>query len=172
MPWLKTFPWLSLSVMLITYVVFGWHIAGASINWSHYLVVQTNGLGLGVKDESLMLAIHLFAILMIVLTSLALTAPLTLMTFFVGSWMKSELQSIIAMIAWSFLLVLILRWFNLFIQFLVLLSAAVLGRLELRYIGYSRSQTVWLLTILGLIGFGSGAMSYFYYFDPSVLKIR
>jgi len=172
MTWLKTFPWLSLSVMLITYVVFGWHIAGASINWSHSIVVQTNGLGLGLKDESLMLAIHLFAILVIVLTSLALTAPLTLMTFFVGSWMKSEFQSIIAMIAWSFLLVLILRWFNIFIQFLVLLSAAILGRLELRYIGYSRSQTVWLLTILGLIGFGSGAMSYFYYFDPSVLKIR
>jgi hypothetical protein len=55
---------------------------------------------------------------------------------------------------------------------LVLLSAAILGRLELRYIGYSRSQTIGILTIMGLIGFGSGAMSYFYYFDPSVLKIR
>ncbi|MFM7438099.1 MAG: hypothetical protein ACKO2V_05770 [Snowella sp.] len=169
---LKTFPWLSLSIMLITYVVFGWHIAAVSINWSHSIVVQTNGLGLGLKDESLMLAIHLFAILIIVLTSLALTAPLTLMTFFVSSWIKSELQSIMAMIAWSFLLVLILRWFDVFIQFLVLLSAAILGRLELRYIGYSRSQTLGILTILGLIGFGSGAMSYFYYFDPSVLKIR
>ena len=119
-----------------------------------------------------MLAIHLFAILIIVLTSLALTAPLTLMTLFVGSWMKSELQSIIAMIAWSFVLVLILRWFNIFIQFLVLLSAAILGRLELRYIGYTRSQTIGILTILGLIGFGSGAMGYFYYFDPDILKMR
>jgi len=172
MTWLKTFPWLSLSIMLITYVVFGWHIAEASINWSHSLVIQTNGLGLGLKDESLMLAIHLFAILIIVLTSLALTAPLTLMTFFVSSWIKSELQSIVSMIVWSFVLDLILRWLNYFIQFSVLLSAAVLGRLELRYIGFSRSQTIGILTILGLIGFGSGAMSYFYYFDPDVLKIR
>jgi hypothetical protein len=169
---LKTFPWLSLGVMLVTYGVFGWHIAAASINWSHSLAVEANGWGLSLKDDSLMIAIHLFAILMIVLTSLALTAPLTLMTFFVGSWIQSEMQSILSMIVWSFLLVIILRWFNFFIQFLVLLSAAILGRLELRYIGYSRSQTVFMLSILGLIGFGGGALGYFHYFDPSILKIK
>ncbi len=172
MDWVKTFPWLSLGVMLITYAVFGWHIATVSVIWSHSWVVEAKGWGFSLEDDALMLAIHLFAILIIVLTSLALTAPVTLMTFFVGSWMKSEMQSILAMIVWTFLLVLLLRWFNFFVQFLVLFSAAILGRLELRYIGYNRSQTVFMLSIIGLVGFGGGALSYFYWFDPSVLKIN
>jgi hypothetical protein len=172
MAWLKTFPWLSLGVMLITYGVFGWHLAGASVVWSHSLAVEANGWGISVEDSFLVLAIHLFAILLIVVTSLALTTPFTLMTFFAGSWMKSEIKSIVSMIVWSFLLVVILRWFNFFVHFLVLFSAAILGRLELRYIGYSRSQTVFILSILGLMGFGAGALGYFYLFDPSVLKIE
>jgi hypothetical protein len=133
-------------------------------------VVEANGWGLSLKDDSLMLAIHLFAILMIVLTSLALTAPISLMTFLVGSWGKSEIQAISSMIVWTLVLVIALRWFNIFIQFLILLSGAILGRLELRYIGYSRSQTIFLLSIIGLVGFGGGALGYFHWFDPSVLK--
>lgn len=169
MLWLKTLPWLSLAIIIVTYGVFGWHIATLSAHWSHALVLQSRDWGLSIEDNSMMLIIHLLAILMIVITSLALSAPLSLMTFVVGSSIRSEGQSIVSMVIWSFLFVIILRWFNIFTHFLVLLSAALLGRLELRYIGYTNTRTVFLLMLIGLVGFSIGALSYLYWFNPTIL---
>ncbi len=171
MLWLKTFPWLSLVIVIVTYGVFGWHIAALSAHWSHALVLQSRDWGLSIEDSGMMLIIHLLAILMIVVTSLALSAPLSLMTFVVGSSIRSEGQSILSMVLWSFIFVIILRWFNIFAHFLVLLSAALLGRLEFRYIGYTNIRTVFLLMLIGLVGFSIGALSYLYWFDPSVLML-
>lgn len=171
MLWLKTLPWLSLLIIIVTYGVFGWHIASLSAQWSHALVLQSHDWGFKVEDSGMMLLIHLLAILMIVLTSLALSAPLSLMTFVVGTSIRSEGQSIISTVIWSFIFVVILRWFNIFAHFLVLISAALLGRLELRYIGYSNTRTVCLLMLIGLVGFSVGALSYLYWFDPTLLTL-
>jgi hypothetical protein len=41
-----------------------------------------------------------------------------------------------------------LRWFNFFVEFLVLVSSAILMRIELRSFGLNRTLSILLLTIL------------------------
>ncbi|MGL5033507.1 MAG: hypothetical protein ACRC6M_06865 [Microcystaceae cyanobacterium] len=156
-------PIISLILLVIVYSLFGWDIASQSMAWSQLLLEQTESWKTGLQEENLIWGIHLLALSSIVITSLALTAPIALMTFFVGSCVKSEIQSAVSILIWSFIFVLVLRWFNFFVDFLVLISAAILGRLELRSMGLNRPVALALLTIICLASFSSGAYSYFHW---------
>ena len=163
MAWLNLIPLLSTGLLIITYAVFGWDIAAKSLGWSQILLEQSQHWHIGLEQEIFIVIIHALALMAIILTSLALTAPITLMTFFVGSWMQSEVRSIVSILIWSFLFVLVLRWFNLFIEFLVLLAAAILGRIEFRSAGFNSLQTLGILTLICLLSFGGGVYSYFHF---------
>ncbi|MFM1842886.1 MAG: hypothetical protein RLZZ490_1624 [Cyanobacteriota bacterium] len=163
MPWLKSIPIVSIALVIITYAVFGWSIAASSIVWTQELHEQLKALEWVVEEQTILLLIHGFALLAITLTTLALTAPITLMTYFVGSWVQSEARSMVSMVLWSFLFVIALRWFNHFTTFLVLLCAAILGRIELRYVGLNQTQALSLLTLICLASFSGGAYGYFHY---------
>jgi hypothetical protein len=163
MPWLKSVPLISIILVIITYATFGWMIAEESILWADYWDDQLDILAWDIKEQTILLLIHAVTLLAITITTLALTAPITLMTYFVGTWVQSEARSMVSMLLWSFLFVIALRWFNHFTTFLVLLSAAILGRIELRYVGLNKSQTLFLLTIICLGSFIGGACGYFYY---------
>ena len=151
---LNLIPLLSTGLLIITYAVFGWDIAAKSLDWSQILFNQFQQWHIGLEQEIFIVVIHALALIAIILTALALTAPIALMTFFVGSWVQSEVRSIVSILIWSFLFVLVLRWFNLFIEFLVLLAAAILGRIEFRSAGFNSLQTLGILTLLCLLSFG------------------
>ncbi|MEB3159862.1 MAG: hypothetical protein VKL20_00235 [Synechocystis sp.] len=163
MPWLKSIPLVSIALVIITYAAFGWSTASASVIWTEQWHEQLQALEWNVEEQTILLFIHGFALLAITLITLALTAPITLMTYFVGSWVQSEARSMVSMVLWSFLFVIALRWFNHFTTFLVLLCAAILGRIELRYVGLNQTHTLLLLTVICLAGFSGGAYAYFYY---------
>lgn len=156
-------PVLSLILLVVAYGLFGWHTASQSMAWSRLLLEETESWKTGLQEETLIWGIHLLALATIVITSLALTAPIALMTFFVGSCVKSEIQSAVSILVWSFIFVLMLRWFDFFANFLVLIAAAILGRLELRSLGLNRPIALCLLTIICLASFSSGAYSYFHW---------
>jgi hypothetical protein len=158
LPFLSIFSFL---LLILAYGIFGWNVASASTIWSQSVLEQFQNWQLGLKEESIMAIIHFFALVAIVLTSLALTAPISLMTFFVGSWIKSFGQSIISMIIWSFLFVLMLRWLNYFAEFLVLLCSGILGRIELRQAGLGQFKALFILTLLCVFSFGGGVFGYF-----------
>ena len=163
MPWLKSIPFVSIALVIITYGVFGWSIASASVPWAEQLHDQLHAVEWDLEEQTIILLIHGFALFAITLTTLALTAPITLMTYFVGSWVQSEARSMVSMVLWSFLFVIALRWFNHFTTFLVLLCAAILGRIELRYVGLNQTQTLLLLSLICVTAFSGGAYSYFYF---------
>ena len=163
MPWLKSIPVVSIALVIITYAAVGWSTASASIVWTEQLHGQLQAVEWNIEEKTLLLLIHGFALLAITLITLALTAPITLMTYFVGSWVQSEARSMVSMVLWSFLFVIALRWFNYFTTFLVLLCAAILGRIELRYVGLNQTQTLSLLTLICLVSFSGGAYGYFRY---------
>ncbi|MEB3173878.1 MAG: hypothetical protein VKN60_01615 [Cyanobacteriota bacterium] len=161
MLWFRFLPLLSLLFLVLSYAIFGWNVASAGAIWSETVLAQFQNWEFGLKEEGIMALIHALALIAIVLTSLALTAPVSLMTFFVGSWVKSFGQSILSMVIWSLLFVLILRWFNYFAEFLVLLCSAILGRIQLREAGLGKFPALLLLTALCLASFGAGAYSYY-----------
>ncbi|MEY2983411.1 MAG: hypothetical protein RLZZ568_28 [Cyanobacteriota bacterium] len=167
MPWPKSLPLISITLVMITYAAFGWSIAGESVAWADYWDNQLDLLAWDVEEQTILLLIHTLALLVITLATLALTAPITLMTYFVGSWVQSEARSMVYMVLWSFVFVISLRWFNHFTTFFVLLCAAILGRIELRSMGLTPAKTLFLLTLICLTGFAGGAYGYFYYHDFS-----
>jgi hypothetical protein len=163
MPRLKSLPFVSIALVIITYGVFGWSVASASVPWAEQLHDQLHVFEWDLEEETILLLIHGFALFAITLTTLALTAPITLMTYFVGVWVQAEVRSMVSILLWSFLFVVALRWFNHFTTFLVLLCAAILGRIELRYVGLNQTQTLMLLSVICMAGFSGGAYSYFHF---------
>jgi ABC-type multidrug transport system fused ATPase/permease subunit len=161
--WLKKFPWLSLLIVLLSYGVFGWMISQSSGVWGEWIIAQGKSFDWGLEEDSAFLLIHGLALLLIVLISLALTMPVTLMTFFVDSSLKSEWKAFFSMLWWSLAFVVILAWFNYFVRFLVLLCAAILGRIELRNAGYREWQNFIILTLFCISGFALGILSYLHW---------
>jgi hypothetical protein len=172
MSWLAKFPWLSLSLVMLTYGTFGWYIANADSSWGHWLFEQGEAWGWALEEGYFYIGIHLMAILSIAMISLALTAPVTLMTIFLGSWLRSDLKSIISILLWSFAFVLMLRWFGYFVRFMILFSAAILGRLELQRAGYNGWQIFTVLTSLCILGFGLGVFGYLWHHSLYPVAIR
>lgn len=138
---MKKLPWSSLVLLVFTHSVFGWLIAASEIS-----------------DLNRPWLFWLMGAVYIVLIALALTAPLTLLQTVYAGWLKSDTRAFISVIVGAFLAVIILRWIQIFIRILVLLSASALVRLDLQVAGYSEWQAFGILTAFSLTGFGLGIM--------------
>jgi hypothetical protein len=160
MSWLQKFPWLSLSLLLLTYGVFGWIVAQSLTLWSFALIEQGKTWGWFLEEDTASGIIYLLEIAAILLISLALTMPITLLTIFFGTWLKSDTSTMLSILGWSFLFVIVVRWISTFIRFLVLFAAAVLLRLDLQEAGYNKWQTFFVLIVACFFGFGSGIFTY------------
>ncbi|OKH19473.1 hypothetical protein NIES593_20980 [Hydrococcus rivularis NIES-593] len=156
----KKFPWLSSCLLILTYGVFGWVVAQSSLVWSEGIVAQGRALGWIIDDKSVHIVIDLLGAVLILLIAIAFTAPIALATIFFGSWLKSETRAWISILGWAFAVVFIIRWINYFARILVLVCAALLGRLEFQAAGYNSWQTFIILTLICLGGFTSGVLAF------------
>ena len=163
MSWLRKFPWLSLSLVLLSYSIFGWYVAQSSVWWSHWLVEQGKSWGWFLEQEAASGIIQLLGAALIGLISVALTTPVALITMFFGSGLKSDMRAFVSMLGWAFASVLIIRWFHYFAHFLVLLCSAILGRLDLQGAGYNQWQIFFILTGFCLGSFGLGVLAFTMY---------
>jgi len=154
------FPWLSFTLLVLAYGVFGWLVAQGSISWSEWVVEQGRAWGLTIEDEYALFIVDLLGAVLILLIAIALTAPVALVTVFFGVWLRSQIKAWISVLLWAFTIVFILRWINYFAKFLVLLCAALLCRLDLQALGYNDRQTFLLLTLICLGGFGCGVLAF------------
>lgn len=144
----KKLPWASLLLLLFTYGLFGWLIAAEDRKLT--------------KDwlSDISLVFWLMGVIYTLLITLALTAPFALIRNFYSSWLKSDTRAFISIIIGSFFAVIILKWIEVFIRILVLISAAALVRLDLQTAGYRRWQAVGILLAVSLIGFYLGVITY------------
>jgi hypothetical protein len=146
--------------MFLTYTVFGWYISRSSISWSHWLSEQGDSWGWLLKEDVVFVMLHILAALAILGITVALTAPVAVISVFFGSWLKSDVKAMMSVLGWSFAVVVMMCWLEYSVRFLVLLSAAVLARFELREAGYNNWQLLAILTIIGVGGFGTGALMF------------
>ncbi len=157
---LKKFPWLSLILLLIAYSVFGWIVSQSTQSWAIWLVQQGKGWGWLLEEDIVSGIVYLLGAVSILLLVTALTAPVTLMTFFLGSSLQSDIKGFISLLGWAFAFVLIVCWIEYFVRFLVLLAAAILARLELQKAGYNEWQTFAMLAVVCLSGLGLGLLTF------------
>ena len=133
MSFLTRLPRFSLFLLFTTYLVFGW-IFSSQRSW------------------------HIWALeaALIVIIGLILIAPITLLKLYFRQWLSSDIKAFLTIVLLSISSVFILRWINLSIHILLLLSASSLSRLDLQTLGYNGYQCFFILCITSLLGLGSG----------------
>lgn len=134
---IQKLPLLSLTLLLLTYSTFGWILAEEFAAWEVRLAV---GIAL-------------------LLLALTLTAPITLVRVCFGSWLQTDKKAFIAIIAFSFALVVIIVWIQMFARIAALLAAGALARLELQRAGYGQWQAISILCFSCLLGYGLGLVA-------------
>ncbi len=155
------FPFFCIAIVILTYSAFGWYIADSANTWSHWLAEQGEAGGWVLKDETIFLMLHVLAGAVILLITASLAAPVAIITIVFGSSFKSDNKAILAVLLWSFIIVLMLRWIAWFSNFFLLLCAAILAKLELQKLGHPQWQVISLLILICLGGFGLGLFGYY-----------
>jgi hypothetical protein len=130
----KKLPWLSLLLLFAAYSTFSWfliHITATPLAW--FLVLSFT-----------------------LIQALLLTTWFDGLKRFARLWLRSDVGYFTLIILGALGVTMSLVWFKTFGYFLVLVSAELLARLDLQSFGYSRLQSLFVLTLFSLAGLGLG----------------
>lgn len=133
---LKKIPWVSLVLVLLSYSTLGWAISETKAPWFVWLAV-------------------VLAVLLLLLT---LATPSSSMTQFPTILFKSNTRTFIFAVSAAFMLFMIVAWFHVFLDGLLMISAAILARIDFQAAGFREVQTFSTTSIFSLAGLGLGAV--------------
>jgi hypothetical protein len=156
MSWLQKTPWLSLSIFMATYTVFGWSMARVAESWTSYLSKIGENWGWFIEEEAIFVSVHLLAIVVVILISFSLTIPIALVTFVFRESIGSNIKGLISILLCSLLFVFMISSLNYFADLLVMISAAILTRLDLLKLGCKNWQIFFIIFLLGSFACGLG----------------
>ncbi|WGV27874.1 hypothetical protein [Halotia branconii] len=132
---LKRLPWVSLALVLLSYSTLGWVLSEAQTSLSVWLVV----------------------LLSVLLLVGSLTAPLSLITQYSTILFSSNIRSFAVAVFGAFLFFLMLAWFRVFLDTLLIISAAILARIDFQGAKFSEGQAFLMTSITSLTGVALGA---------------
>lgn len=134
-------PLLSLGLLWLIHLVFGWLLGEATELWLHW------GLATG----------------FIVLLTLAFTAPSRMVRTTVYRSFSSDSRAFLSVLLSAIAVVIMANWFTQFVRLVVLLAAGFLARLELHSAEYGEWQSFTLITLISLAGFATGLGAQYYF---------
>lgn len=152
---LKNLPW-SLVLLFITFSVFGWRLIESIPELTEWVLEKGGAFGISVTELMLSWILLPAAAAFIIIMAVSLTAPILWMRVGIKGWLKSDINAFASTLLWAFAFVLIFSYIEYFAQFLLLLAAAILARLDLQQAGYSKGKASVVLIFLCLAGFASG----------------
>lgn len=132
------FPWLSFFLLLLACIVFGWILSTATQAFRIWIIAGS------------------FLLLM----DMGLTAPITLIEIFFGSWLSTDKRAFLTVLVLSLGLVIILTWIEIFARVTVLLAAGTLFRLDLQQAKFRRWQALTILLLTCIIGYSMGIFTH------------
>lgn len=135
MPILQRVPWVSLTLLILSYSTLGWVISETKAPEFVWLVTVVG----------------------ILLFMLSLTTPWTKMREVSSIVLKSSARSFVFAVFAAFLFFVMLAWFRLFLDTLLIVSAAILARIDFQAAGFKEGQTFWITSIFSLAGLALGA---------------
>ncbi|MGB3511233.1 MAG: hypothetical protein WBA93_18760 [Microcoleaceae cyanobacterium] len=138
---MKLIPLLSLTILLTTYSILGWSLAHS--------------------DASLL--IYCLVIAAVILLDIFLTAHLPNLKGIITPLFQSDIGTFISIIISAFLFVVFIRWIHIVINCLVLVSAAILTRLDTLIYGLKRWQSFLVLVIISEASLGFGSALYLFF---------
>lgn len=132
----KRLPWVSLGLLLLTDSNFGWVISKANAPPFVWLL----------------------AVIAVLLLIGGLTTPWAKMTDYSIFLFRSNIRSFGITILWAFLFFLMVAWFRVFIDTLVIIAAAILARIDFQAAGFNEKHAFVILSIFSLTGLALGAL--------------
>lgn len=133
---MKSFLWVSLTLVVLAYGSLGWLISQAHSPWYVWLTVVT-------------------AILFLLS---ALTTPWLKIADYSIIFFKSDTRTFAFSVLAAFLFFLMIAWFKVFLDTLLIICANILLRIDLQRSGLGERQTFLITTIFSLIGLTFGAV--------------
>jgi hypothetical protein len=152
---LKKIPWLSTIVLLLTYATFGWLYS----LWATELI-EGGRLLSQLKTELALAIVYGFGTMAIVSIALIFIAPISLITVSLNSWLKSDIRGFLSIFIAAFAFTLLVQKIHYFANFLMLLAAALLVKLDLQLAGYRKGLAWSVVTFFGLLGFIGGILAF------------
>jgi asparagine N-glycosylation enzyme membrane subunit Stt3 len=131
----KKLPWFSLLLLLVAYSTLGWVLHDAETPWYLWILV-------------------VFAIFLLLEL---LTAPRKRVQIYTMNLLKSDWAIFAASVLAAFLVAIALVWLHVFVHALVIISAAILVKIDAQTAGLKNHQAFWLLTIFCVTGLSLGA---------------
>jgi hypothetical protein len=135
MPIWKKVPWVSLALVLLSYSTLGWVISET-------------------KTPVFVWFIAVFAVLLLVG---GLTNPWLRFTEFSSVFFRSSTRSFLFAVCLAFLFFVILAWFRVFLDALLIISTTILARIDFQATGFGKGQTFGMLSVISFVGLAVGA---------------
>ena len=151
----KKIPWLSLTILLLTYGTFGWMYSSWGV-----AVIETGELLSQLETKLALRIIYGLGVMSVVLIAVVFTAPISLITVSLDNWLRSDTRAFLSIFMGAFAFTLIVQKVNYFATFLVLLASALLVKLDLQLAGYRRWFSWLILTFFCLLGFIGGILAF------------
>jgi hypothetical protein len=132
---LKRLPWISLALVILSYSTLGWVLSEAQAPLFAWLVI----------------------VIAVLLLIGSLTAPLSLVTQYSTILFRSNIRSFAVAVFGAFLFFLMLAWFRVFLDTLLIISAVILARIDFQGAKFSEGQAFVMTSMTSLTGIALGA---------------
>ena len=156
----KKFPILSLLLLLVTYISFGWFLSAPELP--------------EVKFQNFMISVPMvFAIVWIWAICIAFINPISNFSRFVSRWFKSDTVAFLSIFMFAGMAAFILFWMHIFVYIFTIIAAEALARVDFQTAGYSNWQAFVGLLVVSLVGLfvGWAARDYVPLFVKDVLPL-
>jgi len=133
---LQRVPWVSLALVLLSYSTLGWVIAETLAPVSVWVATVV-------------------AILLLIVT---LTIPWMKMRYYFSILLKSNTRSFAVAVLAAFLFFVMIAWFRVFLDTLLIVSATILVKIDFQTAGLREGLAFWTTSTFSLIGLALGAL--------------
>ncbi|MDB9303143.1 MULTISPECIES: hypothetical protein [Cyanophyceae] len=130
----KTLPWISLVLVLFSYGTLGWALS----------------------ETQAPLYVWITFILAVSLLVASLTIPWSAISKYSNLFLQSNIRSFAVATFGAFLFFLMLAWFRIFLDTLLIISAGILARIDFQTAGYKQGQAFLITLTFSLAGLALG----------------
>ncbi|AUS99109.1 hypothetical protein CLI64_01125 [Nostoc sp. CENA543] len=134
----KRIPWITLGLLILTYGTLGWSLSEAQSPWFVWLVL-------------------VMSLLLLVGT---LTAPYSTLAKYSVVLLGSNTKTFVAAVLGAFLFFMMLAWFRIFLDTLLIVASAILARIDFQSAGFREGQAFVVTCVFSVAGVGLGAFAY------------
>lgn len=133
---IKQLPWLSLTLVLLTYSVFGWFLSQENLPGIAWLLI----------------------VITILILIAAITTPWSKTVKYVRVLFNTKLKSFGFAVLGAFLFFLIFAEFRIFLDIMLIISATILVRLDFQLAGAKETQAFFLTSLFSIVGLMLGLL--------------